>query len=273
MPRLGEEVHRGPAVLVPGRPQVDRPLRVLDPEARRLQRRPQQRPPRQVALPLLARRGPGRPAARSSPACTGRGTIMPGMLADRQQLGHHLRDRPATKPGPVAGQVGALGQRVHGQQPSVIAAARPTGAAPRPARPPSRTRRSTRPRPPAHRAPGPRRPGAASVSPVEDLPGRVGRGVQPDQGRPRIAQLGQVVAGDRPRSRPARAPTAYVGIGHARDTRRDHRRPRPSRRRQPGHQLLGADHRQRGLGLRARWPPSGGSDSRRSPPGAPRCPR
>ena len=251
MPSSASALDRGPAVLVPGRPEVDRPLRVLDPEPGGLQGRPEQRPASQVALPLhhdvllVAQQRDHRRLHRLRHQ-------HPGVLAHLQQLGHHLRVT-GDEPGPVAGQVRALGQRVHGEY-AVQPAARDVRVQHRdrlgvPAELPVALVRGHQ-RPPL---PGVGHPAGQRFA-VQDRPGRVGRRVQPDQGRPGVPQLGQVVGGDR-RAPGQRRAHRVRRVGHGREDDQV-TGPEPEQGGQPGHQLLGPDHRQRGLRGQPGRPPA-----------------
>ena len=64
--------------------------------------------------PAARPRARRRPAPRVMASCTGRGTIMPGVLAQLQQARDQLRVA-GDEPGPVARQRGRLRQRVHGE--------------------------------------------------------------------------------------------------------------------------------------------------------------
>ncbi len=164
----------------------------------------------------------------------------PGMSAHRQQLGDQFRI-PGDKTRAVPGQRRTLRQRVHCQQPGVITT--------------------------AHRRMQHRQrlgiPGQAQIALVrghDDAPsarpldyllqvlhaqhtaGGVARRVQIQQGRRLRAQLSQRVSPLHPR---ARQPRTHL-IGRVRQLRNHHRirGPQTQQCRQPGDELLGADHRQ-----------------------------
>src|ERR671914_2075688 len=110
-PKVGEARDRLPAGLVAGRPQVERGLRMIDAKPVRQQRLAERGPPPGVARPLLvgvlivAERRRHRRLHR-------RGHHHPGVLAYPEQPLDHGRVA-GEKPGPVASQVGPLGQRMH----------------------------------------------------------------------------------------------------------------------------------------------------------------
>ena len=193
-PALGEPGDRVPAGLVAAGPQVERRLGVVDAEAGRLQGSAERRTAGGVASVLLLRMcGVGE--RRGHRHLLGAGHHQPEVLADREQLPHQslvARDERAA----VAGQVGALGQGVHGEQP-VDRVAADRGV--------------------QHRD-GLRLPRALEVAlvgdqdraalaaPLDDLAqmvgrqhaaGRVGRRVQPQQGRALGPERGQRVPGHR----------------------------------------------------------------------------
>ncbi len=118
---LGQPVDARPAVLAAGYPQVERTLRVVDPEAGPLEGSGQHPAASQVAgalfvdMRLVAQRGHHRRLNRG-------GQHQTGMLAYLEQLGHHA-DIPGNEPGAVTRQVGALRQRVHHEQVVVAALA------------------------------------------------------------------------------------------------------------------------------------------------------
>ena len=114
-PALGEPAQRLPARLVAGGPQVEAGLGVVDPEARAQHRFAQDVATARVRLPAgprRARRRRGRPpprparererAARGACAAARISPTRAGVTDD--------------EPGPVAGQVGPLRQRVHREQ-------------------------------------------------------------------------------------------------------------------------------------------------------------
>jgi hypothetical protein len=110
----GEPAHGVPARLVPGRPEIQTALGVVDPEPRGLQCRPKNAAPGQIPLPLVV----------DVPVVLERGNH--GGLHRRGN--HHTRvfthlqqppDQlgvPGNEPGAVAGHVGTLGQGVNGEQ-------------------------------------------------------------------------------------------------------------------------------------------------------------
>ena len=186
------------------------------------------------------------------------------MLADGEQLGHQGLVA-GHEPGAVAGQVGALGQRVQGQQTGQVAAGD------------RRVQDRDRLGVPAELAvalvggddrplrPGPVDP-AAQLGGVQDLPGRVGRRVEPDQGRS-LVHGGRVVGSqDAAAGDPGTDLVRRVGHGREHDQVIGSQ---PQQGRQPGHQLLGADDGQRrGRGQPCRSPPRRQVGRYRLPQGA-----
>lgn len=232
---------------------------MLDPEAVPLQRRTQRRTPRRVPGPLLRhvrvvaeRRDGGR--------LHGRRHDHAAVLADLQQLPHHHRVA-RHEGGAVTGQVGTLGERVHGQQPLVRAAA-DIGAQHRDRlRLPAQLQVALVTDQQHPVLPG---PGHGPPQPIgrQHPTGRVGRRVQPEQPNPRGVQLRDVLVLDR---FGAAEPGADL-VGRVGEPRVGHlvtgaQAELPG---QPGHQLLGADGRQhRGrLDLGAAAPPQPVGDRR-----------
>ena len=110
MPALGEPGDGVPAGLVAGRPEVERGLGVVDPEAGRLEGRPERRTTGRVAGVLLLDVGVVVEGGDHR-ALLGAGHHQPEVLAYGEQLADHGRvagDERAA----VAGEVGALRERV-----------------------------------------------------------------------------------------------------------------------------------------------------------------
>src|SRR4029450_10176084 len=113
----GQVVNRSVALLITGGPQVDRALRVLDPEASCLQRWSQHGPAPEIPRPLqlnvimITEQFDHRLLNRAR-------YQHPGMLANRKQVRDDVSitgDEART----VAGHIGAFGERVHRKQVAV----------------------------------------------------------------------------------------------------------------------------------------------------------
>ncbi len=215
---------------------------MLDPEAVRLQRRPQRRPARRVPRPLLDDVRVVR-ERRDRRGLDGRGHDHAAVLADLQQLADHHRVARHER-GPVAGQVGPLGERVDGEQALVIVTADVRVQHRRGVGLPAQLQvalvadqqHPVLPRP-LHRP--------AELRDGQHPPGRVGRRVQPEQPHPGRVQLGHVVVLDRLGAAQPR-PDLVRRVGQAR-VRHLVAGAEPEVGRQPGHQFLGAERRQDGL--------------------------
>ena len=236
---LGQPVHGGAAVLAPGRPQVERPLGVVDPEPGRLERGLQDRAPVEVAAALLldvvvvAQQGHHGVLHRA-------GDHQAGVLGHLEQLAQQAR-APGEEARPVAGHVAALAERVGGDQ----ALRRPAAHV--------RVQHADGLGVPAELAValvggqgGADRAGGVHPAPelrrVERRAVRVGRGVDPDERGAGGRRLVGVVGGQHLGARDARAD--LVGrVGG----RGDHDRVAGAHaelEREVGDELLGADDRQ-----------------------------
>ena len=226
-------------------PQVEPGLGVVDPQAGRLEaRRAAPRAGRRSA-PAARATCASSPSAATIAACTGAGTIMPGVLAHLEQLarpepGHRRRTPPGSRPGwtawtasgPRAGRRGCR-RRPAGRSTDTCRS-RPT--------PPAELGVALVARPPPRRARGPSRRPCAGARPA--APGR--SGWPASSARPAGPAAG--------RARSARRPATGVGAGQPRPdlVRRvgdlgvddDVAGAEAEQRRQPGDQLLGADRRQ-----------------------------
>lgn len=231
--------HGLPARLVARRPQVEARLAVLDPEAMGLQRPAQGRAPVCVPGPLL---GDVRVVAerRDGRRLDGGRRHHSAVLADQQQLAEH--GRVARDEGrAVSGQVGALGERVDGDDALV------------------RTAADVR----MQYGDGLGLPAQLQVALVtedqhvvlarpgddpdqfvlgQDATGRVGRRVEPEQLQAGRVQLRRIVVDDGLGAAEAGAHLVRR-VGEAR-VRHLVARAETELRRQPGHQLLGPDDRQ-----------------------------
>ena len=272
MPSSASQVERRPAVLVPGRPTGTAPASEWSTrKPARSRARRSSVAARRVARPLLARRARRRRAPPPSPPAPGPAPSARRACAPRAARATSAGS-PATKRGAVAGQVGPLGQRVHREQAVVARRRRPRVRAPTAAVRlplPRRARGSTRRRPPPRRARGPRRRPCAGGRPAARRPVGLAGEFSQTQADPLAARATvRRVRGD---AGGAGQPGADLvrRVGHL-GVHDDVARPEAEQRRQPGHQLLGADRRQH-RGRVDAGDPAARRTSPPRPPAGPAC--
>ena len=279
-PEPGQVRDRGPAVLAAGlraHPQVQAGVRAVDRVARALERRAQHPAPAPVDAPAASATCSSSASAAVVAACTGPGTIMPGVLAHLEQPRDERRvardERRA-----VAREVGLLGQRVHREQAREVAAGHPRvedarharstpTARPTPAR---RSTRRTRPRRAAPTRAPRRRPRAAGRRRAPSRRGCPGSSARPAgrRRRPRQARrrvVGRLAASHPPAARPRRT-SGRPPTGAAPRRPRRGRAATAGTRRAPWSRPSAAPPPGRARGRRA-----GGRTSRRRPAAARAC--